>query len=943
MRTIFLLLIAITFSLFLNAQVSKTVNIGAGGLASTLTPEELTTVTHLTVTGTIDARDFKTMRDDMPLLAELDLSETTIAAYSGDQGTGDPWNSYPANEIPTKAFYIYNPQNEGKTTLTSVILPTSITSLGQWSFATCTGLTGPITMPASVTSIGDYAFFNCTHLAGPLSIPSTVSYLGEFAFAYCSKLTGTLELPSAIASIGNNTFIYCSGLTGPLTIPSSVTTIGESAFYSCSGFDGALTLPSSLTSIGRNAFTNCGKLTGALTIPPSVTAIGSQTFEGCSGLNGPLTLPSSLTSIGGRAFIACSGLTGELKLPSSLTSIGESAFYGCSGLTGALTIPSLVTSIGGAAFFNCTGFNGTLTLPASLTEIKDHTFYGCIKLTGSVVIPSSVTSIGRYAFQDCMGLSSITIPASVTSLPEAVFFNCKGLNTIHVQGDLPIDLTVYPNVFFNVNFSNCKLMVPCGTSSLYANAQVWKTFARIKEENCPPVANAGPDQTVFKGSYVTLDGTASTSESGQMTYGWTVPSEITPNSISEARITFNAPEVAADTTFVCTLTVKDGLLYSKADSVLIFVKHIHKAAVVQAGTDQTVDENTLVSLYASATSDFDNDVLTYLWTAPEGITLNSSTVANPTFTAPEVSADTTYMISVVVNNGTVDSEAEQVAITVKNVNKLPVAKAGANQSVEEGAIFSLDGSASSDPDKNPLTFQWTSAAGITLSSTTAVKPTFTAPEVKENTKFVFSLIVSDGMGESQVEQIEVTVLNVNKVPVANCGVDQTGNEGTTVTLDGSLSSDPDEDPLKYKWTAPAGIMLSSTNAAKPTFTAPEVKKDTILTFTLVVNDGTVDSEAKSVKVSVKNVIKAGIGDLNASLIKAYPNPTHGIITVETGQYSYQKVSVSITDALGTAVYKKELTVSNSFQVDLSHMTPGYYVLRVMKGEECIYRKPIVKD
>jgi hypothetical protein len=184
---------------------------------------------------------------------------------------------------------------------------------------------------------------------------------------------------------------------------------------------------------------------------------------------------------------------------------------------------------------------------------------------------------------------------------------------------------------------------------------------------------------------------------------------------------------------------------------------------------------------------------------------------------------------------------------------------------------------------------------------------------------------------------------VNKVPVANCGVDQTGNEGTTVTLDGSLSSDPDEDPLKYKWTAPAGIMLSSTNAAKPTFTAPEVKKDTILTFTLVVNDGTVHSESKSVKVSVKNVIKAGIGDLNASVIKAYPNPTHGIITVETGQYSYQKVSVSITDALGTAVYKKELTVSNSFQVDLSHMTPGYYVLRVMKGEECIYRKPIVKD
>ena len=168
--------------------------------------------------------------------------------------------------------------------------------------------------------IGEFAFYNCRSLTS-VTIPSSVTSIGKYAFSGCSGLT-SVTIPSSVTSIGESAFSGCRSLTS-VTIPSSVTSIGEAAFLDCSGLT-SVTLPSSVTSIGWSAFRGCSGLT-SVTLPSSVTSIGGSAFEGCSGLTS-ITLPSSVTSIGSSAFSRCSGLTSVYVSWESPLSISTSVF-----------------------------------------------------------------------------------------------------------------------------------------------------------------------------------------------------------------------------------------------------------------------------------------------------------------------------------------------------------------------------------------------------------------------------------------------------------------------------------------------------------------------------------------------------------------------------------------------------------------------------------------
>ena len=380
----------------------------------------------------------------------------------------------------------------------------------------------------------------------------------------------------------------------------------------------------------------------------------------------------------------------------------------------------------------------------------------------------------------------------------------------------------------------------------------------VQNVNRAPTANAGPNQTVNEGTEVTLSGSGDDpdGDNADLTYAWTAPSGVTLSSSTVAGPTFTAPDVDADTDYTFTLVVDDGSASSAPDTVVVRVLNGNEPPTANAGSDQTVNEGTEVTLSGSGDDpDGDNADLTYAWTAPSGVTLSSSTVAGPTFTAPDVDADTDYTFTLVVDDGSASSAPDTVVVRVLNGNEPPTANAGSDQTVNEGTEVTLSGSGDDpDGDNADLTYAWTAPSGVTLSSSTVAGPTFTAPDVDADTDYTFTLVVDDGSASSTPDTVVVRVLNGNEPPTANAGPDQTVNEETEVTLSGS-GDDPDGDnaDLTYAWTAPLGVTLSSSTVASPTFTAPSVDSETDHAFALVVNDGGADSSPDTVVVRVLNV------------------------------------------------------------------------------------------
>ena len=384
---------------------------------------------------------------------------------------------------------------------------------------------GKVTIPVTangfkVTSIGGWAFFyGCDGLTS-VTIPNSVTSIGEFAFGNCRGLT-SVTIGNSVISIGKMAFEYCSGLTS-VTIPNSVTSIGEFAFRGCSSLT-SVTIPNSVTSIGDGAFSGCSNL-ATITVDAGNTAYNSpdgsnaiiettsnKLVVGCKNT----TMPNSVTSIGSYAFYDCSGLT-SVTIPNSVTNIGWYAFSGCSGLTSIKVeggnqaydsrndcnaiiekssntliagckntiIPNSVTSIGTGAFYGCRGLT-SVTIPNSVTSIGDGAFSGCSGLT-SVTIPNSVTYIYSDAFSGCSGLTSVTIPNSVTNIGWYAFYGCDGLTSVTSLIRTPISLS-------NGTFSNYNipLYVPSESVEAYKATEPWSNFSSILAIDSTPSQNVG--------------------------------------------------------------------------------------------------------------------------------------------------------------------------------------------------------------------------------------------------------------------------------------------------------------------------------------------------------------------------------------------------------------------------------------------------------------------
>ena len=340
-----------------------------------------------------------------------------------------------------------------------------------------------------------------------------------------------------------------------------------------------------------------------------------------------------------------------------------------------------------------------------------------------------------------------------------------------------------------------------------------------------PTANAGADETAVVGVLVTLDGSASDSPSrAPLSYQWTLtakPSGSTaslssPNSV---RATFT-PDVAG--TYTATLVVRANGVDSAPDAVSLTAVTGNVAPVANAGIDRSAAPNGTITLDGTASRDPNNTSVTYSWRIvqqPPGSNpvLSNATSATPTFRAdiPGV-----YVLALTCSDGSLSSTVDQVTITVATGNLPPVANAGPDQTVTAGQQVTLDGSGSSDPNGDPLTYSWCLkgrpvGSTATLSGANTAHPTFT-PDVAGS--YVFCLTVSDGTATSASDTVVVEaglpssvggVLQAY-VKASNTTVPELRSFGQSVAFDGNTLVVGARDP-----SCATGINGNQTNSSCP--------------------------------------------------------------------------------------------------------------------------------
>ncbi len=229
-------------------------------------------------------------------------------------------------------------------------------------------------------------------------------------------------------------------------------------------------LPNTITHIDGGAFMDCPNLR-RINIPPSVTSLGECVFSGCERLS-EIVLPEGITVINHSTFESCTNLS-AVTLPSSLTSIETLAFGFCSSLP-YIVIPDNVRTIGESAFHACENLMD-IKLPKKLARIESNTFRRC-KLLKSVEIPEHVRSIGTEAFAGCSSLTSVTIPEGMTSIDELAFTDLPNTAHIYCKAQKPFRIATRA---FNYN---CTLHVPQGCKEAYEEADFWKNFTTIVED-----------------------------------------------------------------------------------------------------------------------------------------------------------------------------------------------------------------------------------------------------------------------------------------------------------------------------------------------------------------------------------------------------------------------------------------------------------------------------
>lgn len=383
---------------------------------------------------------------------ESDNPEVTIYSYVGS----DTDVTVPS-KIKGMPVTTLHGTFSGKETVKKVTVSEGVRLIEYNAFYGCTALT-TVVLPSSLEEMTEYTFYQCTNLK-TVSLDtanSKLTKIGQYSFADCEKLTG-FDIPSSLKELEEGVFFRCSSLK-KIIIPDTVEKIDRSAFYECTNVT-EIKIPGTVKEASDIALVGCEKVITA-ELPISMVTLanlqrsddletlvivddGSTELPDKDALNEKKKLkkvvfPDSLTSIP-RAFCRSVSALEEVKLPANLKIISNASFSECTNLK-TIDLPDTVTEIGAFAFANCTSLKD-FTIPDGIKSIGEEAFYNS-GIT-SLVVPESVETIDKLAFSHMANLTNATFPAGC----GITFSDCKNLKTAKITGN--------PTVIDNYMFYEC--------------------------------------------------------------------------------------------------------------------------------------------------------------------------------------------------------------------------------------------------------------------------------------------------------------------------------------------------------------------------------------------------------------------------------------------------------------------------------------------------------
>jgi hypothetical protein len=404
-----------------------------------------------------------------------------------------------------------------------------------------------------------------------------------------------------------------------------------------------------------------------------------------------------------------------------------------------------------------------------------------------------------------------------------------------------------------------------GTKTVYVlfkdssgNSMTSPATDTIQFVNPCPVANAGANQNVPP-QRVILDGSASYDPGNlSLQYGWTQvsgPVQVIIETPTSSVASFMGIKAGL---YRFKLTCSNGSCTNTA-TVDVTIQNV--APSVNAGGNMTINAGTQITLHATG-QDPNEDSLTYQWTKVSGpsVTIPSMAQQDITFTPTNAGL---YTFSVQCYDGVNYSATSQVNVTVNAVNHAPTANAGPNQDVNVGSTVTLNGTGSTDPDGDSLSYSWIQSSGpvqITLNGATTAQPKFAADTVGT---YQFNLTVNDGKVNSTPSSVTIRVVAQNNAPIANAGPDMHAYVGDDVVLNASSSFDPDLDPITYNWIQVSGatVVIFNANTPQPFFTPTT---SGVFEFKVTASDGQA-SATDNVMVTVDNHNQVPVADAGANM------------------------------------------------------------------------------